>query len=83
MTGSLVTPGTRDRVRGLATPVATALGRLGLTPNALTISIIGVILQLIVSARCLCHSVLGVINASPRSCICIHDEVAGVVVTHS
>ena len=37
MTGSLVTPGTRDRVRGLATPVATALGRLGLTPNALTI----------------------------------------------
>ena len=37
MTGSLVSAGTRDRVRGLATPVATALGRLGLTPNALTI----------------------------------------------
>ena len=27
----------RDRVRGLATPIATGLGRLGLTPNALTI----------------------------------------------
>jgi CDP-diacylglycerol--glycerol-3-phosphate 3-phosphatidyltransferase len=27
----------RDRVRGFATPVATALGRLGLTPNALTL----------------------------------------------
>ena len=37
MTGSLVTPNARDRVRGFATPVATALGRLGLTPNALTI----------------------------------------------
>ena len=37
MTGSLVSPATRDRVRGLATPVATALGRLGLTPNALTL----------------------------------------------
>ena len=37
MSGSFVTPGTRDRVRGLATPLATALGRLGLTPNALTI----------------------------------------------
>ena len=37
MTGSLVSPATRARVRGLATPVATALGRLGLTPNALTL----------------------------------------------
>ena len=37
MTGSLVSAGTRDRVRGLATPIATALGKLGLTPNALTI----------------------------------------------
>ena len=37
MTGSLVSAATRDRVRGLATPVATALGRLGLTPNALTV----------------------------------------------
>jgi CDP-diacylglycerol---glycerol-3-phosphate 3-phosphatidyltransferase len=37
VTGSLVTPGTRQRVRDLATPVARGLGRLGLTPNALTV----------------------------------------------
>ena len=37
MTGSLVSAGTRRRVRDLATPIATALGRLGLTPNALTL----------------------------------------------
>ena len=37
MTGSLVSPALRARVRGLATPVATGLGRLGLTPNALTL----------------------------------------------
>jgi phosphatidylglycerophosphate synthase len=37
VTGSLVSAGTRERVRGLATPVANALGRLGLTPNALTL----------------------------------------------
>jgi phosphatidylglycerophosphate synthase len=34
---SFVSPATRNRVRGLAVPVAVALGRLGLTPNALTI----------------------------------------------
>jgi CDP-diacylglycerol--glycerol-3-phosphate 3-phosphatidyltransferase len=37
MNGSIVTPEFRDRVRGLATPIATGLGRLGLTPNALTV----------------------------------------------
>ena len=37
MSSSLVTPATRQRVRDLATPIATALGRLGLTPNALTL----------------------------------------------
>ncbi|HEX8025972.1 MAG TPA: CDP-alcohol phosphatidyltransferase family protein [Candidatus Limnocylindrales bacterium] len=37
MTGSLVSAGTRQRVRDLATPIATGLGRLGLTPNALTL----------------------------------------------
>ena len=37
MTGSLVSPQLRDRVRGLATPIAKGLGRLGLTPNGLTI----------------------------------------------
>jgi CDP-diacylglycerol--glycerol-3-phosphate 3-phosphatidyltransferase len=37
VTGSFVSAGTRERVRGMATPIATALGRLGLTPNALTV----------------------------------------------
>jgi CDP-diacylglycerol--glycerol-3-phosphate 3-phosphatidyltransferase len=37
VSGSLVSPATRQRVRDLATPIATALGRLGLSPNALTI----------------------------------------------
>jgi CDP-diacylglycerol--glycerol-3-phosphate 3-phosphatidyltransferase len=37
VTGSLVSPATRQRVRDLATPIATGLGRLGLTPNALTL----------------------------------------------
>jgi CDP-diacylglycerol---glycerol-3-phosphate 3-phosphatidyltransferase len=37
VSGSLVTPETRARIRGLITPVAVGLGRLGLTPNALTI----------------------------------------------
>lgn len=37
MSGSFVTPETRARVRGLMTPIAVALGRLGLTPNALTV----------------------------------------------
>jgi CDP-diacylglycerol--glycerol-3-phosphate 3-phosphatidyltransferase len=37
VTGSFVSPGARQRVRGIATPVATFLGRLGLTPNALTV----------------------------------------------
>ena len=37
MSGSLVSPGARARVRELAIPIATGLGRLGLTPNALTV----------------------------------------------
>lgn len=37
MTGSIVSAATRQRVRDLATPIATGLGRLGLTPNALTV----------------------------------------------
>lgn len=35
--GSLVSPATRQRIRGLAVPIALALGRLGLSPNALTV----------------------------------------------
>lgn len=37
MNQSLVSPEMRERVRGLAVPVALAFGRIGLTPNALTI----------------------------------------------
>lgn len=45
MTGSLVSATMRARVRGLALPVATGLGRLGLTPNRLTL--IGFLLALV------------------------------------
>lgn len=37
MTGSFISPALRTRVRGLAEPVARGLGRLGLSPNQLTI----------------------------------------------
>jgi CDP-diacylglycerol--glycerol-3-phosphate 3-phosphatidyltransferase len=37
VTGSLVSPEARQKIRGLAVPIALALGRLGLTPNALTV----------------------------------------------
>jgi len=35
--GSLVSPETRARIRGLVVPVALAFGKVGLTPNALTL----------------------------------------------
>jgi phosphatidylglycerophosphate synthase len=34
---SIVSPGLRQRVRGIATPIAVAFGRVGLTPNHLTL----------------------------------------------
>jgi CDP-diacylglycerol--glycerol-3-phosphate 3-phosphatidyltransferase len=37
VSGSVVSPELRARVRGIAVPIAVALGRLGLTPNALTV----------------------------------------------
>jgi phosphatidylglycerophosphate synthase len=37
VSGSIVSPELRARVRGLLTPVALAFGRVGLTPNALTV----------------------------------------------
>jgi phosphatidylglycerophosphate synthase len=40
--GSLVSPEVRARVRGIAIPIALALGRLGLSPNALTLIGFGV-----------------------------------------
>jgi CDP-diacylglycerol--glycerol-3-phosphate 3-phosphatidyltransferase len=52
VTGSLVSPALRQRVRGWATPIATALGRLGLTPNALTvIGLLGTGLAALFAAR--------------------------------
>ncbi len=37
MIGSLVSPALRARVRGLALPIALGFGRMGFTPNALTV----------------------------------------------
>jgi phosphatidylglycerophosphate synthase len=37
VSGSFVSPQLRQRVRGLAEPIALGLGRLGLSPNALTL----------------------------------------------
>jgi phosphatidylglycerophosphate synthase len=37
MSGSIVSPELRQRVRGIATPIAVGFGRLGLTPNHLTL----------------------------------------------
>lgn len=42
MSGSIVSPELRQRVRGLATPIAVAFGRLGLTPNHLTLTGFGI-----------------------------------------
>ena len=52
MSGSLVSPELRARVRGLAQPIARALGRLGLSPNQLTLIGFGIaILAGIAAAR--------------------------------
>jgi CDP-diacylglycerol--glycerol-3-phosphate 3-phosphatidyltransferase len=45
VSGSIVSPGLRQRVRGLVEPVAVGLGRLGLSPNALTL--IGFVLAVV------------------------------------
>jgi phosphatidylglycerophosphate synthase len=37
VSGSLVSPETRARIRGLVVPIALAFGKVGLTPNALTL----------------------------------------------
>ena len=52
MSGSVVSPELRARVRGLAQPIARALGRLGLSPNQLTLIGFGIaILAGIAAAR--------------------------------
>jgi CDP-diacylglycerol--glycerol-3-phosphate 3-phosphatidyltransferase len=48
--GSLVSPALRARVRGLALPVALAFGRLGLTPNMLTVIGFGISIAAAVAA---------------------------------
>ena len=50
MIGSLVSPALRARVRGLALPIALAFGRLGLTPNALTVIGFGISIAAAVAA---------------------------------
>lgn len=50
MSGSVITPEFRARIRGLAVPVAVAFGRMGLTPNALTIIGFGISLIAAIAA---------------------------------
>ena len=47
---SVVTPGLRTRIRGIATPVAVAMGRIGLTPNALTLIGFGIAILAAIAA---------------------------------
>ena len=42
---SIVSPELRARVRGMAVPVALGLGRLGLTPNSLTLLGFGIAIK--------------------------------------
>jgi len=50
VSGSLVSPALRARVRGLAEPVARGFGRLGLTPNHLTLIGFGIAVLAAVAA---------------------------------
>ena len=50
MIGSIVSPELRQRVRGLATPIAVGFGRLGLSPNHLTLIGFGVAILAAVAA---------------------------------
>lgn len=50
MSGSIVSPALRARVRGIAVPIALGLGRLGLTPNSLTILGFGIAVVAAVAA---------------------------------
>jgi phosphatidylglycerophosphate synthase len=48
--GSIVSPELRQRVRGLATPIAVGFGRLGLSPNHLTLIGFGIAILAAVAA---------------------------------
>ena len=50
MTGSIVSPALRARVRGIAEPIARAFGRVGLTPNHLTLIGFGIAIVAAVAA---------------------------------
>jgi phosphatidylglycerophosphate synthase len=50
VTGSIVSPELRQRVRGIATPIAAGFGRLGLTPNHLTLIGFGIAIAAAVAA---------------------------------
>jgi phosphatidylglycerophosphate synthase len=47
---SVVSPNLRQRVRGIATPIAVAMGKVGLTPNALTLIGFGIAILAAVAA---------------------------------
>jgi phosphatidylglycerophosphate synthase len=47
---SVVSPNLRTRVRGIATPIAVAMGKVGLTPNALTLIGFGIAIVAAVAA---------------------------------
>jgi phosphatidylglycerophosphate synthase len=52
VTGSLVSPGLRARVRGIADPIARGFGRLGLSPNHLTLIGFGIaVIAAVAAAR--------------------------------
>ena len=50
MSGSIVSPELRQRVRGIATPIAVGFGRLGLSPNHLTLVGFGIAVVAAVAA---------------------------------
>jgi archaetidylinositol phosphate synthase len=50
MSGSMISPETRARVRVLAVPIALFFGRLGLTPNALTLIGFGIAILAAIAA---------------------------------
>ena len=50
MSGSIVSPELRARVRGVATPIAVGFGRLGLTPNHLTLIGFGIAIVAAIAA---------------------------------
>jgi CDP-diacylglycerol--glycerol-3-phosphate 3-phosphatidyltransferase len=47
---SVVSPNLRTRVRGIATPIALAMGKVGLTPNALTLIGFGIAILAAIAA---------------------------------